>query len=384
MFEAYLKDVALRIAELRTHIAPHDITRALDALGRELWVTKAREISESRAKELFGDTPRLWQDTILAALEHEGVLIRQPGDTSGATVAVVYDLLAGHIVASSLVRAHGAGVAEVLADASIVETFAGSWENQHRLASDIFNALVTVMPAAGARQLWQVVPAELKTRALLQAIRLEPSFIDSATVTEVTENFTDLVGARPSVFRQLVAPRAIDQHPFNATFLDRMLRDLVVAERDLLWTEWLRTAAGNAGRTTATADVERQVRRWKTSTDRTPADALRARWLMWTLTSTDRNLRDAATEALYWFGRAAPGDLFDLAIDALAINDAYIGERVMAAAYGVVTAEAGHVTAGHDARRARFNEAFESFLVELVEALIGQTDQPATPRPTTP
>jgi len=157
-----------------------------------------------------------------------------------------------------------------------------------------------------------------------------------------------------------------------------MLRNLGAADRDLLWTEWLRNATGNAGRRTATADVERQLGRWKNSIERTPADALRARWLMWTLTSTDRNLRDTATEALYWFGRAAPADLFNLAVDALAINDAYVGERVMAAAYGVAAADAGRYTAEHDPRTALFAEAFEPFLEALVKALLGQGDQCAT------
>jgi len=376
MFDAYLKDVALRIAELKPHIAPHDITQALDAIGRELWTTSAREIAETRAKELFFDTPRLWQDTILAALENEGVLIRQPGDTSGTNVAVVYDMLAGHVVASSLVRAHGAGVAELLSDVA-VEVFAGSWESQHPLASDVFRALVAVMPAAGAPQLWQVVPSELKTAALRQAIRLEPSLVDSATVGEVASNFDDLATATTPVFTELFAVRAVDQHPFNSRFLDRMLRDLSVAERDMMWTEWLRNAAHN-GHRSAVAEIDRQARRWMSTSHRTTADALRARWIMWSLTSTNRGLRDAATEALYWYGRAAASDLFAIALDALTINDDYVGERALAAAYGVVTAETGRVTRETDPVPSPFNRVLEPFLSGLARTLIGEPDHPAT------
>ena len=66
-----------------------------------------------------------------------------------------------------------------------------------------------------------------------------------------------------------------------------------------------------------------------------PAEKLRARWVMWTLTSTVRLLRDHATRALYWFGCKDPNALFDLTLDSLAINDPYVPERMVAACYGV-------------------------------------------------
>jgi hypothetical protein len=59
---------------------------------------------------------------------------------------------------------------------------------------------------------------------------------------------------------------------------------------------------------------------------------------MWTLTSTVRTLRDQATCALYWYGRAKPAALFGLTLDSLEINDAYLPERLLAASYGVAMA----------------------------------------------
>jgi hypothetical protein len=66
-----------------------------------------------------------------------------------------------------------------------------------------------------------------------------------------------------------------------------------------------------------------------------PLEKLRARWVMWTLTSTVRPLRDHATRALYCLGCRDPIALFELALDSLTVNDPYVPERMLAASYGV-------------------------------------------------
>ncbi len=65
---------------------------------------------------------------------------------------------------------------------------------------------------------------------------------------------------------------------------------------------------------------------------------------MWFLTSTDRELRDVATRALYWFGRGDPVTLFKESLGSLEINDPYVPERMLAASYGVAMAR--HVDIG--------------------------------------
>src|SRR5262249_39612972 len=81
--------------------------------------------------------------------------------------------------------------------------------------------------------------------------------------------------------------------------------------------------------------LERLERRWKEGKIIERGDQLRARWVMWTLTSTMRVFRDRATHALYCFGCHDPETLFRLALDSLAINDPYVSERMIATCYGV-------------------------------------------------
>ena len=107
-----------------------------------------------------------------------------------------------------------------------------------------------------------------------------------------------------------------------------------IAERDSRWTEWIRSNGKNL-----LMDVSRLERRWRTNPDRgSEVEHQRARWVMWLLTSTVRELRDRATRASYWFGRLRPKTFFTLVVRSLSINDPYVPERMLAAAYGVCMA----------------------------------------------
>ncbi|WP_157526394.1 hypothetical protein [Microbacterium oleivorans] len=380
MFGEYLTSVAARIETLtKSRIRAEDVGNALVALGVELWETSAREVSEARVKELFKDTNKRWDDTVLNALQEEGVLIRQTSEVAGGTdpapaggsgelvVAVVYDLLAGYIIASAMAKTSGAAFAASLKSPDMVARFSGSVDQLHPLAVDVFDALVFVLPRSGLGHLWASITDELLDAALLRVTDLEVGDIDAATLHAWGENLPQLARRQDFWFR-LRAVRAVPDHPFNAMFTDSALRSMTVADRDLTWTEWLRkSSSSRPGQTRAVSgaieDVRSWTARWQATSERGESDALRARWFMWMLTSTVRDLRDAATAALYWFGRESPPDLFELAASALQINDAYVGERATAAAYGVATA--------HQLKDEQFEGQLGKYLRDLTELTAG-------------
>lgn len=136
------------------------------------------------------------------------------------------------------------------------------------------------------------------------------------------------------LFDRLLQTRGSPDHPLNADFLDKIVRPMLVANRDLRWTEWIRRR-----NQALVEDLRRAEERWRRrKVDRSISERLRARWVMWTLTSTVREFRDRATRALYWFGRRDPAWLFHLTLKALAINDPYVSERMLASSYGVCMA----------------------------------------------
>ena len=128
-----------------------------------------------------------------------------------------------------------------------------------------------------------MVGEPLRSRALRIAAEIEVTYLDAATVNALL----DLVRKGDTeLLERLWEARGTVNHPLNAEALDSVLRSLGVADRDLCWTEWLRK-----NRNEVIRDLERLEQRWRQEKIR-PGDQLRVRWVMWTLTSTVRQLRD--------------------------------------------------------------------------------------------
>jgi hypothetical protein len=360
VFDGYLDQVGDRIAKLapRTHrYFPQDVRRALAVIANKLWDSRSRSLDIDELRQALGDAQWPWDQSLVRAIEHEGILLRMPSNGNGAYVPA-YDLLGGHIIANALLAKHGqVGFETWIRKPSTTNLLAGDYNDRHPLADDVVYSLVGQIPRRfHSKQLWQLVDEPLRSRALRTAARLEVAYLDAATV----DALLDLVRQGDAVLlEQLREVRGTASHPLNAEALDLVLRPLGVADRDLRWTEWIRKNQEEVLR-----DLEHLEQRWRQG--RTHAgDRLRARWVMWTLTSTVRRLRDQATRALYCFGQVDPEGLFELTIDSLAANDAYIGERMLAASYGVVMS------------RQQVDAAFEAhlkpFLDRLASALVGSS-----------
>lgn len=367
LFERYLEQVGVRVVDLapRTHrFYAQDVNAAISVFANKLWASRARSVELDELRTLLGDAQRPWDQSIVRALEHEGVLLRMPS-SGGDTLVPVYDMLGGHIIANALLAQHGQVAFEAwVKEASTATSLAGEYDVRHPLADDVLRSLVGQVPRRFyAKQLWQLVDEPLRGRALRMAAHLEPASLDAETVAALL----DLVRVGESeLLDRLWQVRGVLGHPLNAEGLDQALRPMPVSDRDLRWTEWIRQNHDDLmgrGRSVL-RDLQNLEERWRARRVR-GGDRLRARWIMWTLTSTVRRLRDQATRALYWFGRVDPEGLFALTIDSLPVNDAYVSERMLAAAYGVVMS--------HQQGDAGFGDPLRPFLEQLAAALLGQS-----------
>lgn len=340
LFEKYLEQAARRISELSKpehRFYEHDVRAALDVIGSELWDKRDRTLEMDDLRRKLADDRRPWDASLVRALEEEGILLKvRPEQFQERHYAVLYDALAGHLIASAVIGQHGrAGLAEWVADPRTLQLLAGPHDDQHPFASDSVVALTALTPRQLHRQqFWSLADGDLRHRSLLLSAGLESASLDTATVAEL-ESCLEAARSRDTdyLFDRLRSKRAVVGDPLNASFLDRFLRTRKVAVRDALWTEWVRARSESV-----TADIDALTMQWKTMQCRSSADVLRATWVMWTLTSTHQLVRDGATRALYWFGRGDPAALFRLVLVSLDINDAYVPERMLAAAYGVVMA----------------------------------------------
>jgi hypothetical protein len=121
-------------------------------------------------------------------------------------------------------------------------------------------------------------------------------------------------------------------HPLNVDWLDKRLFPMSLAERDEIWSrQLLRVWSDDANPITRTID-------WAWSNPHAPEDVARLAglFLSWLLTSTNRRLRDCATKALVSVTIRHPRLLADLVGHFAGVNDPYVLDRVLAAAYGHV------------------------------------------------
>ncbi len=340
LFERYIELATKRISELapRTHrYYDQDIRLGLDIIGTKFWETNQRELSELQLRKDINDEHRPWNESIVHMLEQEGVILRIPGHTPGTqSIIPVYDALGGYLIANAILTKLGRdGLEAWVKDPETLKRLDGATMDCHPLALDIFRSLAGLVPRRLYRQqLWQTLDEPMRGVALRMAANLEGEYLDAATIGELKKFFQKPDSDLGKLLPRLYQTRGAVNHPLNAAFLDAALRSMTMSERDLTWTEWIRKNRG-----TAQKDVQRLEERWQMRRGpRTDQDRLRAIWVMWLLTTTSHNLRDRATRALYWFGRGDPPSLFAQAEGTADINDPYVFERMLAAAYGVAMA----------------------------------------------
>lgn len=330
LFEEHFKRIAVRVADLSPssrRLYQNEVHEAMRKIAASLWDNNARSMPFEAARATV-DGGSGWDASIIRALESEGVLIRTAFEEGQQGIAFSYDLMAGHMLAKYILNR--GDVTQWFQSAENQKKLDAGKPGSHTFASDTFYALVGLYPGKGRqRQLWQELKDRLSLSALLLTAHSDPAQIGRETVERFAEAMLDSASNFAKLaFSRLRATRAAQAHPYDANFLHTVLSAMTNTQRDLAWSEWLRTKA-----TEIESDLKFLTERWENET-LGPAEIRRARWVMWTLTSTVRYMRDLATRALYAFALKQPAQYFELALESLNCGDTYVPERMFAAGYG--------------------------------------------------
>lgn len=359
LFEEYFNNVAERIAELSPtahRIFQDEVQDALLKIAGLLWEGNTRSVEFQAARTAVGDVGR-WDASVIRALESEGVLVRTTSEASGQGIAFSYDLMAGHMMARHLLTRPSL-VQWLQSDegrAQLQFRESGS----HTFAYDAFLALVGLYPQRpDRRQLWQdLLDENLVMKALLLTVQSDPRHIGRETVERFARAIQESKPFARIAFKRLWSTRAARAHPFDIDFLHGVLLAMPNTQRDLLWSEWVRERSDEVE-----ADFKFLSTRWKTGS-LNEREIRRARWVMWTLTSTSRSLRDVATKTLYEFAVKRPAEFFRLALESISVSDTYVPERMFAAAYGAA------LTTWSDINAVEIREALPRVAREIYQAI---------------
>lgn len=136
-------------------------------------------------------------------------------------------------------------------------------------------------------------------------------------------------GIQHEAFEVLVGLATRPSHPYSADWLRRYLVSLTMPGRDITWSEFIRLSDEHA-------NIPR-ILSWIEKSQEKDEAIIRneVRLLSLLLTTTYRRLRDRVTRALVIRGSHRPATLFDEVVSSLSVNDPYVAERMLAAAYGV-------------------------------------------------
>ena len=370
VFDEYLEQLDISVCErFGHHQATHIIDSALSKIAAYLWKHRSRHIPLKELVRMIDEQPFnkvVWPSSKTRAIVDEGLLLiyRDWVDSTEA-VGFTHDLLGGYLIARYLVQQatnHRQGHLH-----RTVSNLFGK-HNSHPLPSDIRKCLGTPFLTKIRRfwySLWghktehplcddigRCLAALLLFRGQFlyefsdneKAFNLSIRVLFEISPKHINEDCTSLIAClfelpqcREFLLKLAVSTVGHPGHPFNASFWSDQLSALSMAERDLSWTEYVRRNRYSFEE--IVIDFEETCQNAKNISDYGKRRLLLlAEYIMWILTSTVRPLRDQATRALYWYGRRFPQEFFELVTKSFTINDPYVSERMLAAAYGIAMA----------------------------------------------
>ena len=318
------------------------VRKALERLAERLAEYETRRLPRSEAQTIVDNVlpGRDYDRSLYAALVAEDILTEDMDPSSDGiseeVVSISYDRFADHVICDHLLNTHlDADDPDIAFSENGGLAFLG--EEEQYVRHGLIEALCIQVPERTGKELVKLAPAVLNrpniVHAFLQSImwRRHDAFSEDTNV--VLNGFLQDEYIWEELLDTMVSLSIVPGHPFNAEYLERLLRQDSMPDRDSWWSTYLHRAWDSqspvdrlidwASNLLVDDDVEGEV------------VGLAATTLAWTLTTPNRFLRDRATKALVVLltGRfESAGQLVNRFAD---VNDPYVSERVYAVAYGV-------------------------------------------------
>ncbi len=361
------------------------------AAGRREWLTRNEVVDEIRA---FASMNAEDAADVIDSMKPAGLLIEHSRYQEGGYVDVFilpYQRFSDHLVARHLLDAH--------LDTSSSSRVRRCFFKNQRLGAvfmldrwgrefaepGIASALMIEFPERVRRladregsptELLSYLPKERRLISPVVDVFLEGLYWrPTSSFGPETEAMVEFLLRRPErelrsrTYEVIVGLAMRGGHPLGSEWLLGRLAKLSLPERDLEWSEFVRTADPDSNLHRLLAWAEREAH----SKVEEPVTAQAVRTTALLLTTTDRMIRDRATRALVLIGEAHPGRLFDEVPGLLTFGDPYVTERVVAACYGVCMRVWARETS---------SSSFANALADLGAVLLEQLLRPGAPQST--
>jgi hypothetical protein len=279
----------------------------------------------------------------LDALISEGVLSKnllwlKEKNNYEEFVYLVYERFEDHLITSYLLDVH----LDLVNPITIFQgndKLGGYIDNSHR-KQGILEALAVQLPERTGKEIYEFLSetqkdfSSVKEAFINSLIWRKPETITKGTREYVNSYILPHTDIR-ELFFQMGYSICIDPHHlYNADRFHEFMMKFTLAERDSFWTTYLHNQNHDGS-------AMKRLINWSLSNDNKSylleqSRLLAAKSLGWILTSTNIPLRDSATKALVILLENNVTTITNLLKAYEHVNDAYVYERILAAAYGAV------------------------------------------------
>jgi len=349
IFDFYFGAVAETLNQ-RMGLAPRlkRVESALAAITEAMVAAGTGYLSIDAANEIFeGIHPSNGRNdqSLLFQFESEGVLAVEPMRENHAVVELVrftFERLSDHRIAQRLLDEHvgnGDPGSAFVKGGSLAGYVAGRDANRF---AGIAEALAVQLPERYGVELIDLVDDKFARWDLVHGFKLSLLWRRQDVFTERTlelvRNWADAIGGDAEL-ETLLAIATEPDNRFNADYLDRWLRPLSMPERDVQWsTRAARIAEEGEGAVNTLIE-------WVLANGLEQIEPARARLvavvLAWLTSLSHRSVRDMATKGLATMLVGRRGLAAELIHQFADVDDAYVVDRVLAAAYGGATKRSG-------------------------------------------
>lgn len=308
----------------------------LEKISKCLWENSVREIDFEYAIQ------NILNEEEFLVFEKEDLLIFRDWNNV-EVITFTYDLLSGYLIAKKLFESiHSEKELKAIIKSTKFKNELLIRKTCHPLFNDILRSFCVLSIKKFGLNFYSTIKDETLNDYLLKSIFEvnQKKIIDNklVAINIIKENFKNI--NKHNLIYSLFKNTDLDsQNPLNIELLSDLLFNMKVSDRDLSWTEYIRSnnyVHDNRYQNFLTGFEDACKSKTKFKTDKVH---LAAKKTMWFLTSTNRKLRDLSTRALYYYGRKYPDIFLELVKYSLSINDPYVWERTLAALYGVVMAK---------------------------------------------
>jgi hypothetical protein len=326
-------------AELDLDARDNYVQRAVARLLDEMRTAKALrlswEVASAKLEDLLPGRPR--SKSMRDFLLREGLLTAvrtQAGQTPGEFVRFGFERLGEYLYVERALREIGPRDTAPSGE-EICVALGTTPTRLETIERGLLEALALLAPEhfhAELSDLGLAIDKQIVTEALARSLAWRaPETITSHTVALVHAAFS--TASFPIVFGEVLGLVGRRGHPLGATFVDRVLRSVSQPERDVVFCGFLHLDFEANG-------PARRLSRWALRDDLGPlARESATDWakaLLWFCLAADRRVRDHATMGVVNLMQRAPDGLPELLTWAATINDEYVVERVLLAAYGAL------------------------------------------------